>query len=142
VPERPCRAGERTSTASVWAGTVNRMTEEEFFAGHPEAKSIHEKVVEAVRAAGPADVRVSKSQVGFSRARPFAATWRPGRHLTGEVAPLVLTVFLRHRHASPRWKQIVEPQPGRFTHHLELRSPEDVDAEVRGWLQEAWREAA
>ncbi len=117
------------------------MNEEAFFAGPPEAKVIHEKVKEAVQSVGSADVRVSKSQVGFYRKRPLAATWRPGQHLKGEVAPLVLTVFLRHRHSSPRWKQIAEPQPGRFAHHLELRSPEDVDAEVRGWLEEAWRVA-
>jgi hypothetical protein len=39
---------------------------------------------------------------------------------------------------SPRWKEIVEPAPGRFTHHLELHSTADVDDEVQSWLQEAW----
>jgi hypothetical protein len=54
----------------------------------------------------------------------------------------VLTVGLRRRDGSPRWKQIVEPYPGRFTHHLELRSPGEVDAEVEAWLREAWGLAA
>ena len=52
--------------------------------------------------------------------------------------PLVLTVALRHLDTSPRWKEVVEPAPGRFTHHLELRSPDQVDAEVRDRLAEAW----
>ncbi len=39
------------------------------------------------------------------------------------------------------WTQVVEPAPGRFTHHLELRSPADIDEEVRSWLEEAWTEA-
>ena len=48
----------------------------------------------------------------------------------------------RHRDPSTRWKEIVEPAPGRFTHPMELRSPEDIDAEVRARLQEAWAEAS
>jgi len=38
---------------------------------------------------------------------------------------------------APRWKQVVEPAPGRFMHHLELRTVEDIDERVRGWLREA-----
>jgi hypothetical protein len=55
---------------------------------------------------------------------------------------LVLSVFLRRRHGSPRWKEVVEPKPGRFTHHVELGAAKEVDNEVRGWLSEAWRDAA
>jgi hypothetical protein len=35
----------------------------------------------------------------------------------------------------------VEPAKGRFTHHLELREPDEVDEEVAGWLREAWEAA-
>ncbi|MBI5568043.1 MAG: hypothetical protein HY870_24305 [Chloroflexi bacterium] len=54
------------------------------------------------------------------------------------AAPLVLTLGFRCRDASPRWKEIVEPRPGRFTHHLELWSLTDIDDEVREWLRAAW----
>jgi hypothetical protein len=50
----------------------------------------------------------------------------------------VLTLALRRRDPSPRWKEIVEPARGRFTHHLELHSVDDIDQEVRGWLSDAW----
>jgi hypothetical protein len=53
----------------------------------------------------------------------------------------VLSIFLRRRDGSPRWKKVGEPQPGRFTHHLELRSAKELDDEVRSHLSEAWREA-
>jgi hypothetical protein len=62
--------------------------------------------------------------------------------LRGEHSPLVLSVFLRRRDESPRWKEVVEPKPGWFTHHAELRSAKDVDHEVGEWIIEAWREAA
>jgi hypothetical protein len=52
-----------------------------------------------------------------------------------------LGVGLRRRAESPRWKQVVESAPGRFTYHLELYAVPDVDAEVRAWLREAWEAA-
>jgi hypothetical protein len=66
----------------------------------------------------------------------------PGKYLHGRpVAPLVLTVSLPYRDPSPRWKQIVEPYLGRYTHHLELYTKSDIDEEVRGWLRAAWASA-
>lgn len=87
---------------------------------------------------GPAEIRVTKSQVAFRRGRAFAWVWIPGRYLRGRHAPLVLTVSLPRRSRSRRWKEIVEPVRGRFTHHMELRSRADVDDEVRGFLRKAW----
>jgi hypothetical protein len=87
------------------------------------------------------EVRVSRSQIDFCRAHPFAAVWCPDRYLEGNHTPLVLTVFLRHRDPSPRWKQVVAAAPGRFTHHMALHAPGEVDGEVRAWLAAAWREA-
>jgi RimJ/RimL family protein N-acetyltransferase len=87
---------------------------------------------------GEVKIRLGKSQVAFWRKRAFAWTWKPGQYLRGAHAPLVLTLGLRRRRPSSRWKKIVEPKPGRFTHHLELRSPAEIDDEVRAWLREAW----
>lgn len=55
---------------------------------------------------------------------------------------LVLTFSFRSRNESQRWKEIVEPAPGRYTHHLELYSTADIDEDVRGWLQDAWTAAS
>jgi hypothetical protein len=114
------------------------MTAEEFFAGRPLAQQLFELVLRAQEAIGPASVRVTKSQIAFRRRRGFAWAWTPGRHLRGRVAPLVLSVALPARDGSPRWKEIVEPAPGRFMHHLELHDPAEVDAEVSAWLRRAW----
>jgi hypothetical protein len=38
---------------------------------------------------------------------------------------------------SPRWKETVEPDPGRFMHHFEEFTPVDFDEEFRTWLKEA-----
>ncbi|MBN2388614.1 MAG: hypothetical protein JXB85_16475 [Anaerolineales bacterium] len=114
------------------------MTVEEFFSGQAKSRQIFEVVRSAVEAIGPAELRVQKSQISFRRRRPFAWLWMPGQYLGGKTAPLVLSIAFRNRTASPRWKEVVEPLPGRFMHHLELHSPSDIDKEVCTWLQEAW----
>jgi len=118
------------------------MTLDEYFAGQPDSRLIFDALRSAVDALGPVQIRVTKSQVAFRRRRAFAWAWMPGMYLRGKHAPLVLTLSLRRRDLSPRWKEIVEPAPGRFTHHLELCSTADIDDEVRSWLQEAWAAAA
>jgi len=114
------------------------MTLDEFFAGYEESRRIFDALHAAIEALGPVEARVSKSQVAFRRRRPFAWAWVPARYLRGSPAPLVLTLSFDRRDGSPRWKEIVEPAPGRFTHHLELHAPSEIDDEVRDWLQEAW----
>ena len=116
------------------------MQVDEFFGDHLAAFRLHKAVEAAVLRIGPAEVRASRSQISFCRRHVFAATWMPQRYLRGKQAPLVLSIFLRHHHVSPRWKEVVEPADGRFTHHLELRHVTDVDDFVRARLEEAWRE--
>jgi hypothetical protein len=126
------------------------MTLDQFFSGYDESRRIFDALRAAIEALGPAEasteveasstleVRVTKSQVAFRRRKAFAWAWVPDRYLGGGHAPLVLTLSFAERNPSPRWKQIVEPAPGRFTHHLELTSESEIDGEVRGWLQAAW----
>ncbi len=110
----------------------------QFFAGRPEFAEIFEALREKVEAIGEAQVRVTKSQIAFRRRTGFAWAWIPGKYLSGMRHPLVLSLALRRHDASPRWKEVVEPAPGRFMHHLELSSTSDIDEQVVSWLREAW----
>jgi hypothetical protein len=134
-------AAERgvSGTGKSWE---DRLTLDEFFAGRDESRQIFEAVRSAIESLGLAELRTGKSQISFRRRRAFAWIWIPGRYIRGKTAPLVLTLSFGHRDASPRWKEVVEPAPGRFTHHLELHSVLDVDDEVRGWLRHAWAAAS
>ncbi len=114
---------------------------DEFFDGHPDSRALFELVRQAIESIGPAEMGVSKSQISWRRRINFAFVWMPGMYLKRSTVPLVLTVDLRRRDPSPRWKEVVEPYPGRFTHHLELRSEAQIDEEVKGWLREAWDQA-
>jgi hypothetical protein len=132
---------ERRAPARGPAAGQDAMTLDEFFEGYDEARSLFDALRGVVETTGPAEVRVTKSQITFRRRKAFAWVWTPSRYLRGRVAPLVLTLSFRSRDASPRWKQIVEPSPGRFSHHLELYSIADVDDQVSQWLRDAWTAA-
>ncbi|MHC1784191.1 MAG: DUF5655 domain-containing protein [Anaerolineaceae bacterium] len=91
---------------------------------------------------GLAEIRVSKSQIVFRRKKDFAWVWIPGRYLKGKnLAPLVLSLNYPSRDSSNRWKEIVEPYPGRFMHHLEIFIEPEINDEVCAWLKRAWETA-
>lgn len=110
-----------------------------FFAGDPLACRIHERVVAEVMADG-VEARVSRSQIAYRRGRTFALVWRPGRYVRSDV-PLVLSLPLRERLDSPRFKQVVQVAAHTWMHHLELRDPDEVDAEVCSWIRLAREQA-
>jgi hypothetical protein len=127
-------------------GIREDSTPEEVFGGSPRGLELFHAVERLLAAAGPAgaaspaEMRASKSQVAFRGKRGFAYMWWPGRYLKSDV-PAVLSIALPRRIDSPRFKEVVNPSPGVWMHHLELRSEQDLDAEVAGWLGQA-REAA
>lgn len=118
--------------------TSVKMTPEQFFEGQALSRRLFESVRDTIKVIGDAEMRVTKSQIAFCHRKTFAWVWMPGKYLHGPCAPLVLTLSLSHRDSSPRWKEIVEPSPGHFTHHLELYALIDIDDKVRSWLREAW----
>ena len=110
---------------------------EDFLDGHEIASSVYEKVCQELSELGPFETRTSKSQIAFRRRRGFAYLWLPGQYLRGPHADVVLSVALARHVPSPRFKEVVQPSPGRWMHHLELGGPEEIDAEVVEWLREA-----
>lgn len=113
-----------------------------FFSGRVESRTLFEALMRAARGEfGPdaVSIRVQKSQVTLAvDGVPAARVWIPAQYL-GEraaFAPLVLSVVLRRCDDSPRWKEVVQLGPSRWTHHLEVRSAAQIDAEVLGWMRE------
>jgi hypothetical protein len=113
----------------------------DYLATHEESAGLCDQIRRAITAIGPAVEKTTRSQLAFLRRRTFAWVWAPGQYLKGNVAPLVLTLDFPQHDPSPRWKEVVEPRPGLFTHHLELHAPGDIDSEVMNWLRAAWESA-
>ena len=123
-----------------------------YFTGSEWALPLFEAARQAIlEAAGPGgSMTVQKTQIAFRIGPPggcrplqFAFLWLPrdGRRLPrAEGRPqryLALTFGLGRREENPRIAAASEPYPGRFTHHMSLGAPSDLDETVRGWLREA-----
>ena len=112
-------------------------TPAEFFEGDPVGADVHAAVTAVIHQFGEVEQRVGASQVSFRRRRGFVYLWRPDRWLHGDVAPVVLSIALLQEDTSPRWKEVVHPSPAVWMHHLEVRDPAEIDAEVVERLREA-----
>ncbi len=112
-----------------------------FFAGFPDSFNIFNRLSPKIESLDGVTRAAQKSQISFRRKKLFAAVWVPEKELGQKMAPLVLSLFTRSRLRSERFKQVVEPAPGRFTHHVELWSVQDVDDDVQSLLRSAWEDA-
>lgn len=120
---------------------MSQVGVEKFFAGDAEGLRVYAKIAASIRDIGPTEIRVSKSQVAFRRRRGFAFVWRPDMYLKPTGVAAVLSIALPRRLESPRFKSVVNPSPGVWMHHIELRIAREVDAHVRAWLAEAYGSA-
>lgn len=118
------------------------MTEEEllFFQRMPELLPVYEKLRGLLASAYPdMGVKVSKTQISLKNRHVFAAVSLPWRRLKAWPEKYVLVSFgLGRRLENPRIVQAAEPYPGRWTHHVLLEKPEDVDEELMDWLDLAY----
>jgi hypothetical protein len=122
-------------------GVVPGTTPEEFFGTDSVGLAVFHRVRAALAASHPdVTVRVSKSQVALRRRRGFAYLWVPGQYLHRSAAPVALSIAADRRIPSGRFKEVVHPGP--WMHHLEVVDPDEVDAEVVGWLRSAADDAA
>ena len=113
---------------------------EEFFADDEQAAAIYRAIARSLAALEGVRVVVSKSQVAFRARRGFAYAWAPGRYVRSDV-PLVLSIPLRERLTSSRFKEVAHPSESTWMHHVELLLVEDVDGELIGWVKRAYEEA-
>lgn len=118
------------------------MTEEKllFFQATPEMLPVYEKLRERMEAAYlDMGVKVAKTQISLRNRYVFAAVFLPRRKLKGWPEKYVLVSFgLGWKMENNRIVQTVEPYPGRWTHHVILERPEDVDGELMDWLDLAY----
>jgi len=104
---------------------------EEHFAHAPQLRAVFDAYLAAAELNGPVTVNATKSRVSLQARMRFAGIERPRkRHL---VATFVLVRAIE----SDRLK-VGFIAPRYYVHRLVLRTPRDVDAEVRAWLAEAY----
>ena len=107
-----------------------------FFTGKPEEQALYEIFrSRLLTEVGEAHIKVSKSQITFSGKYGFAFVSHPRRK---KDQGILVSFGLFHRQESERIQYASEPYPGRWTHHMLVRQPEEINDELMGWIQEAY----
>ena len=111
-----------------------------FFDGHPEELALYEALFRRMDGAFPeGTVKVQKSQISFYGRHLFGAASIPVRRKKDWPPDCLMVTFgLEHRADSPRIAVATEPYPNRWTHHLLLTDPAEIDRQLLDWLQEAY----
>lgn len=111
-----------------------------FFDGHMDALPLYEALVARIEAEiGEMRIKVQKSQISFYQKHLFACVsfLRVRRKKDCPESYIVVTFGLSHRVMSPRIDVATEPYPNRWTHHLLISQPEEIDEALMAWLKEA-----
>ena len=113
------------------------------FSPTPGGAELYAALEEAIFRRFPdVEIRPRRTQVGFFHGCGFAWAWPARRKREQDAGQIGLTLGLPAPVTSPRIAEAIEPYPGRWTHHLLLSSPADLDPELLDWLDEAYRFAA
>ncbi|HEX6254658.1 MAG TPA: DUF5655 domain-containing protein [Euzebyales bacterium] len=118
------------------------MTPDDFLGDSVLGANVFAAVERALAEFGNVEVTTTRSQIAFRRRRGFVYLWLPGKYLKAPQAEVVLSIAMDRKLTSRRFKEVTHASPRIWQHHLEIRDVADVDAEVQGWLLEAYERAA
>jgi hypothetical protein len=96
-----------------------------------EIRALYDRFVSAVKALGPVKILPEKTRIAFQVRMSFAQITPRRRWLEGHV---VLARRLEH----PRFRRIETFSPRNHVHLFRIEKLSDIDAELRGWLREAY----
>jgi hypothetical protein len=116
-----------------------RQEEVLFFQGKAGALPLYLALREKLPEIGEVEIQVKKSQISLIRRHLFGAvSFTPVRRAKDRPKDFItLTFGLGYRLDSPRIDAAVEAYPGRWTHHILIGGPEQLDDAVLSWLREA-----
>lgn len=118
-------------TANLWhschVGTV-----EDFFAGRDHLRPLFEALAQFAAGIGPFRIEVLKTRISFVTRTRFASVIRLRRD------GLVIGLWLKRRVESKRFSRVEHLERDDWIYELAVRSEDDLDDELRGWLAEAY----
>jgi hypothetical protein len=103
-----------------------------FAGGDPAVREAFDAVLTAIAPLGPVTVLPEQTRIALHARMSFAAFVARRHWLDGHV---VLARRIEH----PRFRRVEEYSARNVLHAFRLTGPDDVDADVRAWLAEAYR---
>jgi uncharacterized protein YdeI (YjbR/CyaY-like superfamily) len=119
---------------------IGAPSTDDLFIGRPAASALFGIVRSYIQSLGPVTVERTKTQISFGVKRKFAWVWLPQMWIKKHPEDsLVLTIGLDRRIDDVKIKEVVQPYPGRWVHHIVLEKETDFDEDIKKWLAEAYR---
>ncbi len=111
-----------------------------YFSERPQELALYEEFSAALdRMLPEASVKVQKSQISFYGRRLFAAVSLPYRRKKGWPEHCLLVTFgLPERLDDSRIAAAAEPYPNRWTHHVVVSRPGEIDGQLMAWVRAAY----
>ena len=112
-----------------------------FFNGHEDVLALFGYFENLLAGTFPTvNRRVQKTQITFFNRHVFACVSfaRVKRKAELPAGYMVITVGLHRPLESERVAVKTEPYPGRWTHHIVVSDPEELDEELLSWIREAY----
>jgi len=126
------KCGAKLVTRNLWHSCGRHSLKALFARSEPQVWRAYQALVTAVRAIGPITVIPQKTRVVFmTRIRFAGGTPRKSYFDAGFLYPRPLR--------SPRIAWSMKYYARCYGHRVHLRSPKDVDAQLRRWLRTAYR---
>ena len=111
-----------------------------FFNEEPRALPLYEAVRDYIcKEFENVKIKVQKTQISFSNRYGFAFVSLPFRKVKGRPdVYIILTLGLNRRLVHPRIAEATEPYPERWTHHIIIQNENEIDFEIKEWINEAY----
>jgi Domain of unknown function (DUF5655) len=125
------RCGRRFANRNQTHSCGRYDLERHFEGKAPAIRALFDTIVDAIRDIGPVEILPEKSRIAFQVRMSFAQVTPRRAWLDGHVV-------LARRLESPRFRSIQTISARNHVHVFRIEKPEDVDAEFRDWLTEAY----
>jgi hypothetical protein len=125
------KCGRPFVTENIWHSCVVVSVEEHLARVPTEIGDIYRGFEAMVRDIGPIIVAPVKTRIAFIGRMRFGGCRLQQRAVVGAF-------ILRRRIDSPRFDRVEQYGPRSFGFFLKLRTPDDIDPELRAWFEEAY----
>ncbi|MBI3669515.1 MAG: hypothetical protein HY237_07030 [Acidobacteria bacterium] len=126
------KCGKYYVTRNMWHACARHTVAEHFARRDPKLKLLFDGLLGLLKRCGPVRIVPGKTGIAFQvRMRFGGVVVRKNCLLAGFILP--------RRLDHPRIKKLDAYTPRAYGHHVEIRSPDDLDDELAGWLRESYR---
>jgi hypothetical protein len=138
VPDWTCPACGQSFLSRGQSHSCARQEMEALFEAYPAAIAVTRAVHRHLAGLGPVEMAATKTQVSFRHRIRFAWVWMPKQSAGSGPDVPVVSFGLRQRLGSERiWTSFLARRDV-WTHHVLVPRAKDVDAQLKGWLREAF----